>query len=141
MYPYKIGEYKYSLLTDPIEIGGFDYYAESYSDEVGYDRENVVTAAFKRSGRCDAVVIWVDYDLTKDRSISLNCYARGMFSYHTKVSIKFFESPVDIALRRSSLVEEHSDTVLDHCMRHLVVKTNFSYGDSDSSYQFSIIST
>jgi hypothetical protein len=58
-FPYKLASYRKRLLTKPMAVSTLDYTRVASDIE-----ESVREARFVCDGRCDAVAIWVDYDLT-----------------------------------------------------------------------------
>lgn len=119
MYPYKIAEYRYKLLTEPCEIGELNYLRSEELRDQSVSRS--VNCSFVSSGRCDAVVVWSDYSINESGALSVLCCENKVFAYHAKVSIKFFSAPVEI------------ETISEH---DLHVDTTFIYGASDFSYNF-----
>lgn len=89
------------------------------------------------TGRCDAIGIWVDYELISSRvhgdkfpHITLNNY-RPMdsndsydFPLHYNVNLKFMKEPVSVAANQNILL----------------ASAKFSVGDSDVDFNFDILS-
>jgi hypothetical protein len=125
MYPYKIADYKYIMLTDPIDIGQLDYTKQIQGESAGVHLNHNKSYFFTKMGRCDAVVCWVDYDITNDGSMLVKSYRNGKFPHHAKVGIKFLSEPVEVNITTPPIFELH-------------VEASFTYGSSDFSFQFSV---
>jgi hypothetical protein len=133
LYPYKIGEYEYQLLSDPVEIATITYSA-SQTDS-GQILGNDIKILFKQEGRCDALAIWADYDLSEDSSgpriKHLRDYDR--FVHYSKLSVKFF--PRRLEVKRVSSFE--CDKTFD---KFIHVATTYDYGNLDFKFNFDVIS-
>ena len=140
LYPYKIAEYEHTLLTEPTIIGHLNYY-NGINDSVGCTADtidrNVITktkTAFTTNGQCDGVIIWVDYDVDLEGTKSIQYYHKNhkdtiqniQFMHHAKVSVKFFETSMNIV-----------KTVTTAPVLH--VETGFEYGASDFSNGFTVL--
>lgn len=67
-FPYKLGNYRKKILTNPINLTTLDYYKklESISSEDIVRKESILS-----NGRCDCVVVWVDYQLSLEDNDSI----------------------------------------------------------------------
>ncbi|CAN0243459.1 unnamed protein product [Phaeothamnion confervicola] len=73
LYPYPLWQYECRLLTAPEEVLRFDY--AGFPENVG--RRTVLNTI--RRGVCDAVIIWVDWELDAVSRVStgLDCWSGG----------------------------------------------------------------
>lgn len=126
IYPYKLSAYEYTALTEAVTLGVLDYAAipsgpgihhTTAAGEADLVSGEVVAAALQtnRVGSCDAVAIWVDYELTPGNYLC--SYENGRFAHHLTANIKFFPTP---------RVVEAGQTVRAR-VRLNPVKTDFDY--------------
>jgi hypothetical protein len=108
-------------LTEPTEISCLSY--QPVFPNINETISNCITSSFIKSGRCDAYVIWVDYDLNDD-GVRLQFCVDSRFPSYCKLNLKFLPTPTEVVKGQ----EFH-------------VKTDFEYGNSDFQYDFSISST
>jgi hypothetical protein len=113
--------------------------------EVGSRVANTVDLAFTRGGRCDAVLTWVDYDLSPAPTptpgagpgaarVSVAHCSGGRFLHHAKASVKFFEKSFDIDIGTAKGGGAGAPAAAT-----LRVEAGFEYGASDFSYSFSVV--
>jgi hypothetical protein len=124
MYPYKIGDYEYELLSKPIVLGVIDYVNPMVPgvDALQSHSENPLLGG----GRCDAVAVWVDYDLDIAGDICIRQCADGKFLHYSKINIKFFESPTEVS-------------AADAPSARLECTSRFEYGSSDFEVFFELM--
>jgi hypothetical protein len=111
-FPYKMGCYKKTLLAEPVCIAVLDYASEA-TDEAGVLLSPIVSMpATVTSGRCDCVVLWVDYVISDDNVLQF--WDGSDFPPYVKTSVKFFGLPIEVGV--NSVIQ---------------CKSSFSYGDSE----------
>ena len=118
-FPYKLANYNKKILTNPIQLSSIDYYKNLVSingDDV-MEREKLIC-----NGRCDCVVIWVDYQLDNNSSSLISCWDNEDFNSYQKCSVIFFPQPMQVEVNKHSLI----------------YKVDFNFGDSDFKYFFKI---
>ncbi len=113
MFPYKLGTYQKTALSIPTCVYTIDY--TIVNDQNSFIDTNT-TIDFTRSGRCDCVAIWVDYDLTTHHTI--NFWENDNFPIYYKTNIRFF--------KESRAVEPLHNVI--QC------NTSFEYGNSDLDF-------
>ena len=120
-FPYKLQGYRKRFLTAPTEVLGLDYQSYNYPSSVWSGR-----VPFLSSGRCDAVVMWVDYDLAEGVSLcQLTECGNDFKRYSNKASVLFLEKSVEVKATSQSLQ----------------VITRFKFGDSDIRLEVSVCDT
>lgn len=111
LYPYRLANYRKRPLAQPIEIAILDY-AQPIS-KIECSKEII----FDQSGTCDGVAIWVDYVVDNERKLR---YWNGFdFPPFMTQNIRFFPTYPQVQKGNK-----------------LLVRTNFSVGDSDLNYTF-----
>ena len=143
LYPYKIGDYEYQLLSDPVELATINYnVSEADTGQIlGMDTD----IRFKKEGFCDAVAIWVDYDLTDD-CVDDTCIKslreHDRFVHYSKLSVKFFPRRVEVKAISSSAVAESAagdGSSLKSFDKRIHAVTTFEHGNSDFNYNFEVV--
>lgn len=147
LYPYKLGNFRKKLLTEPSCIATLDYYLPlaqllehiQSKENIGKDMDlvelnripsgfsNTVMLPVVNQGRCDAVAIWVDYQLTSSDIDGGNVLESYRTTFHDKHDfplyatqyVKFFAAPS--GLTTDSIVTSN---------------IQFSHGDTDFKYKF-----
>lgn len=93
LYPYKLASYQKTLLSEPVTLGALHYNSISSTDVATNDLSTGEHAAsalsIVRAGRCDAVVVWVDYELTDSHSV--RAWSGEDFPNYLTVNVKFFK--------------------------------------------------
>lgn len=120
-FPYKMGCYRKTLLTEPVCVAVLDYAGDAV------DGEGISVSSLQKmpvivsSGRCDCLVMWVDYDISDGNIMS---FWDGVdFPSYLKTSVKFLENPIVVA-SGNSVVE---------------LKSSFNYGNSEMEIDARII--
>lgn len=107
LYPYKLASYQKTLLSEPVTLGVLHYNtaigaspADSRVD-LGSGASASSALPIVQAGKCDAVVIWVDYELTDSHSL---CAWDGRdFPIYLTVNVKFFAAPQQVQPGQSVL--------------------------------------
>jgi hypothetical protein len=102
-YPYKLASYRNKLLSDPVTIGMIDYNRTVLTGGAAHDRLDITAGAavetqllVAREGSCDAVAVWVDYELLPGGPEVCGCDCGAgpehqfQFPPHLTVNVKFF---------------------------------------------------
>ena len=90
-------QYAHTTLTEEVELFRFGFDQNTLSDEV-----NLLETKFVKSGRCDAVVLWVDYNVN-----TKNPAASGVISTNTDAHsqyVRFLEVPATVIADGASAV-------------------------------------
>jgi hypothetical protein len=136
MFPFKLGGYRKRLITAPRAIATLHYTAANVPGSIA-QAEAVVSAPVVQDGRCDCVVMWVDYDLSPGVfGTTIPCaqpspvfedilrqWDNGDFPNHLKTSIKFFPEPIAVERGRATLT----------------ANVSMEEGESDFKYSFNIL--
>lgn len=92
LYPYKLASYQKTLLSEPVTLGVLHFNNPTTSSAATDDLSSGACIAsalnIMRAGRCDAVVIWVDYELTDSHSV--RAWSGEDFPNYLTVNVKFF---------------------------------------------------
>ena len=134
MFPYKLGNYRHKLLTKPSVLTSLDY-TLPMADEGIIAADNAKKVPVVLAGRADAVVIWVDYQLSADSpdnclrgwngvssaSASASLSEANLFPNYLTVNLRFLPDAV-------SVVEE----------QWLNQAVEFVVGSSDFKYTFNV---
>ena len=113
LYPYKLASYQKTLLSEPTTLGVLhfnpsnstsinDARADLSSGEIAVSSLKIV-----RAGRCDAVVIWVDYELSDKHSI--HAWNGQDFPIYLTANVKFFAEPREVQSGEAVRSEVHLD--------------------------------
>lgn len=97
LYPYKLASYQKTLLSAPTTLGVLHYNPNSPSSlgdcraDLSSGEAVASTLQIAQEGRCDAVVIWVDYELSDSHSI--HAWDGHDFPVYLTVNVKYFAEP------------------------------------------------
>ena len=112
-FPYSLGEYDHTLLSEPKEVGAFTYGKNCTGFATSADSSISITV----SGRCDAVAIWVDYDLTPAIHLKM-CRPEGTgrqrFPLHCRTMIQFYKEPIEVEAGVSQVTCEVETSTSHH---------------------------
>ena len=115
MYPYKLASYQYTALSTVRTIAELDFTSvEEAAVMSGIALSSQITIT--HAGSCDAVAVWVDYELDEGHTIQQYTVQHG-FVHHQTINIKFFPTPTVVTLGK----QVHCSIALD------VVKNDFIY--------------
>lgn len=120
LYPYKLSAYRKKLLSEPISLGVLHYDTASAAHRdtsVDLSHHEAMYSAMKitHAGSCDAVVLWVDYELSDHHHI--NQWNGYDFPIYLTANVKFFPLP------RAVQVGE----IISSCIRLDDKKADFEY--------------
>lgn len=90
LYPYQINAYKHRLLSAPQPLCDFDYLTTVASIE-----PQTVQFAPSKAGTCQALAIWVDYELQPDTLVRQFNQSSEQFVSYQKVMVRFLRTPLD----------------------------------------------
>lgn len=110
MYPYKIAAYEYRALSEPAMLAAIDF---ADGEALVFDALQTAVLPIIQDGSCDAVAVWVDYELTPGNF--LRTYADGAFAYHQTVNIKFFGTPQRVEVCGSAAVQCSAVLLEERC--------------------------
>lgn len=113
LYPYKLASYQKTLLSAPTTLGVLHYnpHSPSSASDTRADLSTGQSASSSlqivRAGRCDAVVIWVDYELSETHSI--HAWNGQDFPNYLTLNVKFFAEPRAVQLGEMLASQVHLD--------------------------------
>lgn len=99
MYPYKLASYQKKALCSPVTLWELDFNSPS-TEEVSaapqQQQQQQVSQRVEQTGSCDAVAVWVDYDLGD--GLYLSAWDGRDFPVYLTVSVKFFPTPSTVQI-------------------------------------------
>jgi hypothetical protein len=114
MYPYKIASYEYRALSEAATVAVIDF---ADAEALGFGAMQTAVLSIIQDGSCDAVAVWVDYELAPAGNF-LRTYADGAFAYHQTVNIKFFDAPQRVEAGGNTAVQCSAVLLEERCDYH-----------------------
>lgn len=118
-FPYKLGGYSKSLLTNPTALLTLDY-TTPIQESIA---PTTLTIPFIKTGFLDCVAIWVDYQLDATNVLTGWSANKQNFPSFLKTFVRF-------APERTAITKSSSDT--------LTLIASFDYGQSDFCFNFGV---
>lgn len=116
LYPYHLANYRKKMLSRPVRLAVLDYYTLSEQFDTVLQQTTQVTA----TGRCDCMVVWVDYEIDKAGRSCLSHFNGEDFVPFASQSLKFIPRPLELT-----------------CGMHVGIAMALPQGSSD--FQFEIL--